>query len=155
MNSHPEELVRLEQTLKINRAKHDVLKTLDCFVLDNSIRESAVGQLYGHTLKNKLAIFDEVKKCGFKHMIVASFAHTTTVDDHFLEALVKRGEDTSSLYAFSDLVTYPITDGIPDTETIPIGIFKMDQFNLKNPIFEIDLADRSVDYNKFITVTSL
>ena len=149
MNSHPEELARLEQALKITREKHDVLKTLDCFVLDNSIRESAVGQLYGHTLENKLAIFDEVKKCGFKHMIVASFAHTTRVDDHFLEALVKRGEDMSPLYAFSDLVSYPITDGVPDTETIPIGIIKMDEFNLKNPIFEIDLADSNVDYNKF------
>ena len=149
MNSHPEEVARLEKVLKRKNAKRKVLKNLDCFVLDNSIRESTVGQLRGHTLENKMAIFDEVKKCGFKHIIVAAFGHMTRVDDYFLDALVKRGEDMSLLYCFSDLVCYPITDGVPDTKTIPIGIAKMDQFNLQNPIFEVDLADSNVDYNKF------
>ena len=41
------------------------------------------------------------------------------------------------------------TNGIPDTVTIPIGLTKMITFELKNPIFEIDLADSSVDYKKF------
>ena len=149
MNSHPEELARLEKVLKKKKAKRNVLKQLDCFVLDNSLRESTVGQLRGHTLENKIAIFDEVKKCGFRHIIVAAFSHMTRVDDYFLDALVKRGEDMSPLYCFSDLVCYPITDGIPDTETIPVGIAKMDKFNLKNPIFEVDLADSNVDYTKF------
>ena len=149
MNSHPEELARLEEALKSNRAKQEVLKTLDCFVLDNSLRESTVGQLHGHTLENKIAIFEEVKRCGFNHIIIASFAQMTRVDDHFLEALVKRGEDMSRLYAFTDLVSYPFTNGVPDTETIPVGIAKMDRFHLNNPIFEIDLADSNVDYNKF------
>ena len=149
MNSHPEELARLEKVLKEKKAKRNVLKELDCFVLDNSLRESTVGQLRGHTLENKIAIFDEVKRCGFKHIIVAAFSHMTRVDDYFLDALDKREEDMSLLYAFSDLVCYPITDGIPDTETIPIGIAKMDQFKLKNPIFEVDLADSNVDYSKF------
>ena len=149
MDSHPKELARLNQDLEKKRLKRERLRTLDCLVLDNSLRESTVGQLRGHTLENKIAIFDEVKKCGFKHIIVASFAHMTRVDDHFLEALVKRGEDMSPLYSFSDLVCYPITGGVPDTETIPVGIAKMDQFNLKNPIFEVDLADSNVDYKIF------
>ena len=149
MNSHPEEVARLEKVLKKKKAKRNVLKQLDCFVLDNSLRESTVGQLRGHTLENKIAIFDEVKKCGFKHIIVAAFSHMTRVDDYFLDALIKRGEDMSPLYCFSDLVCYPITDGIPDTETIPVGIAKMDKFNLRNPIFEVDLADSNVDYKKF------
>lgn len=149
MNSHPEEVARLEIALKKKNAKRNILKRLDCFVLDNSLRESTVGQVRGHTLDNKMAIFDEVKKCGFKHIIVAAFSHMTRVDDYFLEALMKRGEDMGSFYAFSDLVCYPVTDGVPDTETIPVGIAKMDKFNLRNPIFEIDLADSNVDYNKF------
>ena len=149
MNSHPEEVARLEKVLKRKKAKRNVLKNLDCFVLDNSLRESTVGQLRGHTLENKLAILDEVKRCGFKNIIVAAFGHMTRVDDHFLDALDKRGEDMSVLYAFSDLVSYPITDGIPDTKTIPIGIAKMGTFKLRNPIFEIDLADSNIDYDKF------
>ena len=40
--------------------KRKRLKDLDVIVLDNSIRESTVGQLRGHTLENKWKIFDEV-----------------------------------------------------------------------------------------------
>ena len=40
--------------------KRDRLKNLDLIVFDNSIRESTVGQLRGHTLKNKWNIYDEV-----------------------------------------------------------------------------------------------
>ena len=87
-------------------AKYDRLKDLDIFVLDNSIRESTVGQLKGHTLESKWEIYDEVKKCGFKHTIVASFSHMTRVDDVFIQQLVDRGEDREGLWAFSE-----ITDG--------------------------------------------
>lgn len=149
MNSHPEEFARLKEAIEKEVAKREILRNLDCFVLDNSLRESTIGQLRGHTLENKLAIFDEVKKCGFKHIIVASFACTTRVDDYFLEAVVERGEDMTLFYSFSDLVCHPITDGIPDTESIPVGIAKMEKFNLRNPIFEVDLADSNVDYDKF------
>ena len=46
--------------------KRDRLKNLDLIVFDNSIRESTVGQLRGHTLKNKWKIYDEV----WHHMYV-------------------------------------------------------------------------------------
>ena len=149
LNAHHEDAMNMKQDLTKKKSKREHLRTLDCFVMDNSIRESTVGQLRGHTLENKLKIYEEVKKCGFKHIIVASFAHMTKVDDFFLEELVKRNEDMSTLYSFSDLVSMPIKNGIPDTATIPIGLAKMSKFGLQNPIFEIDLADSSVDYEKF------
>ena len=37
-----------------------VLKNLDLFVLDNSLRETTVGQLRGHTIENKWQIYNEV-----------------------------------------------------------------------------------------------
>ena len=44
----------------------DTLKNLDLFVLDNSLRETTVGQLRGHTLENKRTIFNQVSElvCG-------------------------------------------------------------------------------------------
>ena len=49
------ELTRIEASIKdVKVRKRDVLKQLDLFVLDNSIRESTVGQLRSHTLQNKL-----------------------------------------------------------------------------------------------------
>ena len=149
LDFHHDEAADMRKKLSRDMKKHKSLKSLDCFVMDNSIRESTVGQLRGHTLENKLNIFEEVKKCGFKHIIVSSFAHMTRVDDLFLEELVKRQEDMSTLYSFSDLVSMPVKNGVPDTTTIPIGLAKMTTFGLKNPIFEIDLADSSVDYKKF------
>ena len=149
LNAHHDEAANTREKVTNKKGKREYLKTLNCFVMDNSIRESTVGQLRGHTIENKLNIFDEVKKCGFKHVIVASFAHMTRVDDFFLEELVKRKEDMSTLYSFSDLVSMPAKNGVPDTTTIPIGLAKMNKFGLKNPIFEIDLADSSVNYGKF------
>lgn len=36
------------------------LKNMELFVLDNSLRESTVGQLHGHTIENKWQIYNEV-----------------------------------------------------------------------------------------------
>ena len=149
LDFHHDEAAHMKKEIAREKKKIESLKSLDCFVMDNSIRESTVGQLRGHTLENKLNIYEEVKKCGFKHVIVASFAHMTRVDDSFLEELVKRQEDMTTLYSFSDLVSMPVKNGVPDTKTIPIGLAKMTSFGLKNPIFELDLADSSVDYKKF------
>ena len=81
--------------------KYQVLRDLDIFVLDCSNRENTVGQLRGHTLESKWQIYDEVKKMGFKHTIVASFSHMTRVDDVFIRQLRERGEDPEGLWAFS------------------------------------------------------
>ena len=40
--------------------RRKTLKDLDLFVLDNSLRETTVGQLRGHTLENKRKIYDQV-----------------------------------------------------------------------------------------------
>jgi len=38
-----------------------VLREMELFVLDNSLRESTVGQLRGHTIENKWKIYEQVK----------------------------------------------------------------------------------------------
>ena len=83
--------------------KYKRLKELDVFVLDNSIRESTVGQTRGHTIEEKWKIYEEVKKCGFKNIIVASFSHMRRVDDVFCRQLSERGEDLSKVFAFSEV----------------------------------------------------
>ena len=92
-----------KKDLAESTAKYERLRNMDFFVLDNSIRESTVAQLRGHTLENKWAIYNEVKKMKFKHVIVASFSHMTRVDDDFIRELVKNGEDLSTLWAFSEI----------------------------------------------------
>ena len=83
--------------------RYQILRELDVFVLDNSLRESAVGQLRGHTVKCKWDVYKEVKKCGFKNIIVASFSHMTQVDDMFVMELIEAGENVDGLFAFSEI----------------------------------------------------
>ena len=136
--------------IAMHSKKRQILRELDCFVLDNSLRESTVGQLRGHTLENKWKIYEEVKRCGFKHIIVAAFSHMTRVDDYFITELAQRGEDMSMLYSFAE-GWGSVVDGVPDVETLPISLKKMKSLQLCNPIFEIDLADSRIDWEKFTT----
>ena len=92
--------------------KYDVLKNLDVIVLDNSIRESTVGALRGHTVENKRAIFAEAKKCKFQNHIVASFSDMTRVDDVFVQELIKKGEDPETLWAFSEVTASKCTSSL-------------------------------------------
>ncbi|XP_071485516.1 uncharacterized protein [Diadema antillarum] len=128
--------------------KYQTLRDLDIFVLDNSIRESTVGQLRGHTLENKWKIYNEVKKCGFKHTIVASFSHMTRVDDVFIMQLKEKGEDPDGLWAFSE-ITESTKGKVPDFENVPVGIRKLKPAGLYSVIFEVDLGDTVYDFTKF------
>ena len=146
------EITHMESAIAEETRKRQVLKDLDCFVLDNSIRESTVGQLRGHTLENKWKIYNEVKRCGMKHIIVAAFSHMTRVDDEFIRQLSERGEDFSTLYAFTEITESIHKDGVLDVQSIPVGLEKMKTFGLRNPIIEIDLADPRVDWNDKFTI---
>ncbi|KAJ7371282.1 hypothetical protein OS493_026926 [Desmophyllum pertusum] len=130
------------------KSKRARLQDLDLIVVDNSIRESTVGQLRGHTLENKWKIYNEVKKCGFKFIVVAAFSHMTRVDDTFIREIVAKGEDVNNLFAFTEVIE-EVNDGIPDTKTTPVGLSKMQEVGLINPIIEIDLAIDSINWDVF------
>ena len=40
---------------------------MDLFVLDNSLRESTLGQIVGHNLEDKMAILKAVKSVGIQN----------------------------------------------------------------------------------------
>ena len=46
--------------MQVEMEKKNVLRHKELFVLDNSLRESTVGQLRGHTIENKWKIYEEV-----------------------------------------------------------------------------------------------
>ena len=56
-------LKKLKKNEKIAERKQEILREKEVFVLDNSLRESTVGQLRGHTIENKWKIYEQVKKC--------------------------------------------------------------------------------------------
>ena len=149
-----EEAKSVQDEVSRQKKRTDVLQNVDVFVLDNSIRESTVGQLRGHTLENKFKIFEEVKKCGIKHIVVAAFSHSPRVDDKFVKELLDRGEDMSCLYGFTE-VSAGVENGGLDRDRIPEALKKMKELKLPNPIIEIDLADSRVDWEKTFTVDDM
>ncbi|XP_071955862.1 uncharacterized protein [Antedon mediterranea] len=129
----------------VNKDK-ERLKNLELFVLDISLRETTVATLKAHTIENKRAIYEEIKKCGFKYFIVESFNHQTRIGDLFLKELIAQGEDLSKAFAFSELWE-KIVDKVPQPD-IPIGMLKCKEFGIKNVFIEFDLMYYKIDYNK-------
>ena len=144
-------ITELHQEESDGNRKQAILRELDCFVLDNSLRESTVGQLKGHTLEDKWKIFKEVKKCGYQNIVVAAFSDEERVDDEFVKQLFEKGEDMTKLYAFCNFIDDVNEDGTIVAETVPTTLLKMKELKLHNPIIEIDLADQRIDWtNKSI-----
>ena len=52
---------RMNQEINDVRENRKSLKEMELFVLDNSLRESTVGQLRGHTIENKWKIYEQVR----------------------------------------------------------------------------------------------
>ena len=48
------------QDIEEQKDKRKALRQMELFVLDNSLRESTVGQLRGHTIENKWKIYGQV-----------------------------------------------------------------------------------------------
>ena len=136
--------------LALQTKRHETLKNLDLFILDNSIRESTVGQLHSHTLEDKIKIYEQVKECGIEDIIVASFTDIKGVDDEFCQYLVDQHDDFSKLYSFSE-ITDGLRGGVYDTETVRVSLQKNKHFGLRNVFFEVDLADQKCKSEKFKT----
>ena len=133
--------------------KRERLKNLDFFLLDNSIRESTVGQLRSHTLQNKIDIYEQIKKCGIKHAIIATFGNLTRVDDDFVQYLIDKGEDFENFYAFSEVGV--IKNGAYDHEAIPVGMKKNKQYKIRHTVFEIDFANKDVHWGEKFTIKDM
>ena len=58
-----EQIQRMRKTIEDEKEKKKVLRNMEMFVLDNSLRESTVGQLRGHTIENKWKIYEQVTIC--------------------------------------------------------------------------------------------
>ena len=50
----------MNKKIQEHKEKMKPIKEMELFVLDNSLRESTVAQLRGHTIENKWKIYEEV-----------------------------------------------------------------------------------------------
>jgi len=138
------------------------LRDLDLVVLDNSVRESTVGQLRGHTPEDKFKIFEEAERCGFKDKILGSINHLTRVDDQFIKDLTRHIMDNNDAKTAQDIrngfwgfIDLPLPKPGEERKVLgkdaPIpGIFlKMKDLGCFNVIWEIDLGDTILNWEVF------
>jgi hypothetical protein len=132
----------------INHQKRKRLREMKVFVLDNSLRESTVGQVVGHSLDDKFKILDEITKCGFYDQIIGAFSQLRRVDDAFCQKLAQRSTDARlHKYAFAeDSDTTVNGEMLFGQDHIPIGLQKMKKYKIPSAIIEVDVADESVDW---------
>ena len=143
-----DELHAIQGEMGERNKKRNVLKDLDLFVLDTSIRETTVGQLRGHTLENKIKIYEETQLCGFQYNVVAAFNHMTRVDDAFCKWLADNNKDRSKMFAFAEVYD-KVKKGRFDPNSLPVSLQKCKRFAIPNVILEIDLTHPNVDRSKF------
>jgi hypothetical protein len=119
------------------------LRNTRFYVLDNSIRETTVAAVRGHTLADKRAIMAAVRRCGITDMLVGTFSATRMVDDVFAEEAVAAW-GPAHLWAFSELRDRVI-GGVPDSG-VPLGLAKCARYGLANCVIELDLDDAKTDW---------
>ena len=56
-----QQIKRMNEEIESATDEKKALKNMELFVLDNSLRESTVGQLRGHTIENKWKIYEQVR----------------------------------------------------------------------------------------------
>ena len=119
---------------RVNRSKRERLRNMKVFVLDNSLRESTVGQAVGHSTEDKMKVFDATSSCGFKHQIVGCFSTNNRVDDKFAAELQKMQFPDRTFYSFSEVYEKLDDKGRFMKDHVPIGLKKMQKFGIINPI---------------------
>lgn len=134
--------VRLSAAAKLER-----LRTMDPFVLDNSLRETTVAQPRGHSIEDKFRILEAVRSTGLTHMIVGALGRLKRVDDVFLSELRSRGEDRRHMYLFSELADGVDADTRRFSREVPVALRSAQACGIPNVIIEIDLAAEGVDWD--------
>ncbi|KAG2490131.1 hypothetical protein HYH03_011437 [Edaphochlamys debaryana] len=129
-------------------AKLERLRTLQPFVLDNSLRETSVAAIRNHTLKDKWSIIRMIKESGLNQFIIASFNAMKQVDDQFALDMKDKGVICSNCYAFCEGWEQWDANRVPKKEAT-LGLQKMKAYGIQNALIECNFACRQTDWSKF------
>lgn len=128
-----------EEVSKISEEKIRKLRNSQPRLIDCSLRESIVGSQLGHTLEDKINIFESIRKIGFKDVILGTLNYSepggNQVEDDFMVALRDQCADTSGCYALID----PGHIGANKVLIPSPSMLKWSSYQVPNAILEICL----------------
>ena len=120
------------------------LRNLRPVILDLSIREPAVGIPRGHTVENKLALWELARQAGFRDILLATFnvslPEEPQVDDLFVKELRRRHTDLTGCFAFVGVGKF-----VGDAFEPHISMEKLESYGIPNAIFDVDIASWNLD----------
>src|SRR5579859_5743319 len=120
--------------------KLDLLRKIDPYLIDLSLRENPVGARMGQTLKNKLDVLPIVREFGFKNILLGTLDYSLPdeleVDDDFMMELQRQGADLTGCFAFTD-IGLAERDG---TFTPSPSMLKLQRYGVPNTLHEIYLS---------------
>ena len=121
--------------------KLSYLAKLELVVIDNSVRESTVGQVRGHTLADKHRFTELVRDTGIRHQLIATFsALQRRVDDQFcVELRDNPGRYAGQVfYSFAEVAGKLQPAGAEPDLAPTVGLVRAREYQLKNVFLEMD-----------------
>lgn len=123
----------------------DLLRGIEPYFIDLSLRENPVGSRVGQTLQDKLDIFPRIREFGFKNILLGtldySYPQWLEVDDDFMMYMRDNKMDMTGGYAFTDIGLVQ-----PDGSFQPsASMLKLKDYCVPNTLHEIYLSKEGMD----------
>lgn len=119
--------------------KLHTLQQLSPYLIDATLRENAVGSLYGQTLTQKVHLFHELRRFGLSKIILGAlnypYPDELQVDDDFMCYLRDNMIDTSECFCMTDVGSTTAGVFAPS-----VSQQKMLDYRVKNTIHEVYLS---------------
>ncbi|HEY7986017.1 MAG TPA: homocitrate synthase [Methylophilaceae bacterium] len=123
----------------------DLLRDMQPYLIDLSLRENPVGARMGQTLEDKKAIFPKMREFGFRNILLGtldySYPDELEVDDDFMIYLRDNDIDVNGCFAFTDIGLVQ-----PDGSFVPSpSMLKLKDYCVPNTLHEIYLSKEGME----------
>ena len=136
-----EDLGALEEIRDGIEAKMSRLRELEPCILDMSFREATLSSRYGHTLADKIALWELAREFGFTDFGLSNFYDFPSVTDQFLEHLL---ENEVPLDQFLVSIGVEPADGSNAVARSP-AVVRTEEAGIPNVILVVEIRPHTVE----------
>ena len=144
MSSFDSRMASVHAILGQAQEKIEVLRNLQPYLIDLSLRENPVGARVGQTLADKLDILPRVRAFGFQNILLGTLDYAypdeLEVDDDFMMHLRDSGADLTGCFAFTQIGL----SRAPGQFTPDPSQLKLQSYGVPNTLHEIYLSDHGM-----------
>ena len=113
LDDHDE--ARLAEAVSHIEERVAILRDTEPYLIDMSAREATLSSYLGHTLEDKIALYEMARDLGFHDFGLSNFFAFPSVTDAFLDYLINKGQPLDPFFA--TIAVEPLIEG----EAFPMG----------------------------------